>query len=93
LSSLFANAFINILQNKAYRAGKTVWQIEKELRGLRQGIDTWQAYVQRREEQLTATINKCAMHKVSGLLCSPLSSISFIVSCAAGFDTAHRLLE
>ncbi len=73
------------MQNKAYRAAKTVWQMEKRLPDLRQDIIIWQEYVQRVEALLSATINKCAMHKVSGMLCSPLSSINFTVSCLAGF--------
>ncbi len=32
-------------------------------------------------------------YEVTGMLCSPLSSISFTISCVAGFDTAHCLLE
>ncbi len=32
-------------------------------------------------------------YEVTGMLCSPLSSISFTVSCVAGFDTVLCLLE
>jgi len=116
-----------VVQNKAYRAAKTVWQMEKELQSVRRRIDTWQAHVQRAEADLTFTRDNFAMHKVTGclrhgkvvsgecevclcpmhmrlpgvyaqyevtgMLCSPLSSISFTISCVAGFGTAHRLLE
>ncbi len=41
-----------------------MWQKEKELRGMRQLIDTWQAHVQRAEAELTFTQISVAMHKV-----------------------------
>ncbi len=46
----------------------TVWQMEKELQGVRRRIDTWQAHLQRAEAYLTFTRDNLAMHKVTGCL-------------------------